>query len=234
MLRLSQVDAFYGDAQALWDVNLEVTSGEVVTLLGSNGAGKSTVLRAISGLLPIRKGEIVFDNTRLDKIDPFKIVGKGVAHVPEGRKVFPSMTVCDNLLAGAYDSKFWTQRAETIDRVFGLFPRLSDRRNQMAGTLSGGEQQMLAIGRGLMSTPRLLMLDEPSLGLAPKMVEMIFEIIININKGGTTILLNEQNAHIALQVASRAYVMETGRITLNGVASDLSNNEHIRSAYLGF
>jgi branched-chain amino acid transport system ATP-binding protein len=234
MLRLSQVDAFYGDAQALWDINLEVTSGEVVTLLGSNGAGKSTVLRAISGLLPIRKGEIVFDNTRLDKIDPFKIVGKGIAHVPEGRKIFPSMTVRDNLLTGAYDSKFWAQRVATIDKVFGLFPRLSDRRNQMAGTLSGGEQQMLAIGRGLMSNPRLLMLDEPSLGLAPKIVEMIFEIIININKDGTTILLNEQNAHIALQVASRAYVMEKGKITLSGVASDLSKNEHVRIAYLGF
>ena len=234
MLRLSQVDAFYGDAQALWDIDLEVTSGEVVTLLGSNGAGKSTVLRAISGLLPIRKGKIVFDNTRLDKIDPFKIVGTGIAHVPEGRKVFPSMTVRDNLLAGAYDSKFWALRGETIDRVFGLFPRLSDRRNQMAGTLSGGEQQMLAIGRGLMSNPRLLMLDEPSLGLAPKIVEMIFEIIININKDGTTILLNEQNAHIALQVASRAYVMETGKIILSGVASDLAKNEHVRIAYLGF
>jgi len=234
MLSLSQVDAFYGDAQALWDINLEVTSGEVVTLLGSNGAGKSTVLRAISGLLPIRKGEIVFDDTRLDKIDPFRIVGKGVAHVPEGRKIFPSMTVRDNLLAGAYHNKFWPTRYETIDKVFGLFPRLSDRRNQIAGTLSGGEQQMLAIGRGLMSNPRLLMLDEPSLGLAPKIVEMIFEIIVNINKNGTTILLNEQNAHIALQVANRAYVMETGKITLCGGASELSQNEHIRSAYLGF
>ena len=234
MLKLSQVDAFYGDAQALWDVELEVDSGEVVTLLGSNGAGKSTVLRAISGLLPIRKGAILFDDVRLDSIDPFKIVGQGVAHVPEGRKVFPSMTVKDNLLAGAYHSNFWGKREETLSSVFHIFPRLSDRRNQMAGTLSGGEQQMLAIGRGLMSSPRLLMLDEPSLGLAPKIVEMIFEIIININKNGTTILLNEQNAHIALQVANRAYVMETGKITLSGAASELADNAHVRSAYLGF
>jgi branched-chain amino acid transport system ATP-binding protein len=234
MLKLTQVDAFYGDAQALWDVELEVGSGEVVTLLGSNGAGKSTVLRAISGLLPIRKGEILFDDVRLDSIDPFKIVGQGVAHVPEGRKVFPSMTVKDNLLAGAYHSNFWGKREETLGGVFHIFPRLSDRRNQMAGTLSGGEQQMLAIGRGLMSSPRLLMLDEPSLGLAPKIVEMIFEIIININKNGTTILLNEQNAHIALQVANRAYVMETGKITLSGAASELADNAHVRSAYLGF
>jgi branched-chain amino acid transport system ATP-binding protein len=234
MLKLSQVDAFYGDAQALWDIDLEVSSGEVVTLLGSNGAGKSTVLRAISGMLPIRKGEIIFDGTRLDKIEPFKIVGKGIAHVPEGRKVFPSMTVRDNLLTGAYDSAFWPKRNGTVEKVFEIFPRLSDRRNQMAGTLSGGEQQMLAIGRGLMSNPRLLMLDEPSLGLAPKIVEMIFEIIISINNNGTTILLNEQNAHIALQVANRAYVMETGKITLSGSASDLSRDEHIRSAYLGF
>jgi branched-chain amino acid transport system ATP-binding protein len=234
MLKLTQVDAFYGDAQALWDVELEVGSGEVVTLLGSNGAGKSTVLRAISGLLPIRKGEILFDDVRLDSIDPFKIVGQGVAHVPEGRKVFPSMTVKDNLLAGAYHSNFWGKREETLGGVFHIFPRLSERRKQMAGTLSGGEQQMLAIGRGLMSSPRLLMLDEPSLGLAPKIVEMIFEIIININKNGTTILLNEQNAHIALQVANRAYVMETGKITLSGAASELADNAHVRSAYLGF
>lgn len=234
MLKLTQVDAFYGDAQALWDVELEVGSGEVVTLLGSNGAGKSTVLRAISGLLPIRKGEILFDDVRLDSIDPFKIVGQGVAHVPEGRKVFPSMTVKDNLLAGAYHSNFWGKREETLGGVFHIFPRLSERRNQIAGTLSGGEQQMLAIGRGLMSSPRLLMLDEPSLGLAPKIVEMIFEIIININKNGTTILLNEQNAHIALQVANRAYVMETGKITLSGAASELAGNAHVRSAYLGF
>ena len=234
MLKLSKVDAFYGDAQALWDVELEVDSGEVVTLLGSNGAGKSTVLRAISGLLPIRKGAIVFNTIRLDQIDPFKIVGQGIAHVPEGRKVFPSMTVRDNLLAGAYHSNFWSKREETLENVFHMFPQLSDRRNQMAGTLSGGEQQMLAIGRGLMSNPRLLMLDEPSLGLAPKIVEMIFEIILSINKSGTTILLNEQNAHIALQVANRAYVMETGKITLSGAASELASNAHIRSAYLGF
>jgi branched-chain amino acid transport system ATP-binding protein len=170
----------------------------------------------------------------LDSIDPFKIVGQGVAHVPEGRKVFPSMTVKDNLLAGAYHSNFWGKREETLGGVFHIFPRLSERRNQIAGTLSGGEQQMLAIGRGLMSSPRLLMLDEPSLGLAPKIVEMIFEIIININKNGTTILLNEQNAHIALQVANRAYVMETGKITLSGAASELADNAHVRSAYLGF
>jgi branched-chain amino acid transport system ATP-binding protein len=234
MLKLSQVDAFYGDAQALWDVELEVSAGEVVTLLGSNGAGKSTVLRAISGLLPIRKGAILFNDIRLDQIDPFKIVGEGIAHVPEGRKVFPSMTVRDNLLAGAYHANFWAKRDETLEQVFHIFPQLSDRRNQMAGTLSGGEQQMLAIGRGLMSNPRLLMLDEPSLGLAPKIVEMIFEIIVSINKSGTTILLNEQNAHIALQVANRAYVMETGKITLSGAAAELASNAHIRSAYLGF
>jgi len=233
MLILDELDVFYGDAQALWNVSLEVRQGEIVTLLGSNGAGKTTTLKTISGLLQPRKGQIRLGDIRLDQVEPFSIVQHGIAHVPEGRRLFANMTVTENLVVGAYNTNAWPDRYKTIETIYDMFPVLSERRRQLAGTLSGGEQQMVAIGRGLMSEPSLLMLDEPSLGLAPKIVETIFEILVNISKRGTTILLNEQNAQIALQIAHRAYVMETGRISLEGKASDLIQNEHVRRAYLG-
>jgi len=233
MLILDELDVFYGDAQALWDVSLEVRKGEIVTLLGSNGAGKSTTMKTISGLLHPRKGQIQLGDIRLDQVEPCSIVRYGIAHVPEGRRLFPNMTISENLLVGAYHTDVWPERYKTIELIYGLFPVLRERMNQLAGTLSGGEQQMVAIGRGLMSEPSLLMLDEPSLGLAPKIVEMIFQILVDISHKGTTILLNEQNAQIALQIAHRAYVMETGRISLEGEAADLIQNEHVRKAYLG-
>jgi branched-chain amino acid transport system ATP-binding protein len=233
MLSLRDLDVFYGDAQALWGVHLEVAQGEIVTLLGSNGAGKTTTLKAISGLLRPRRGEIRLGEVRLDQLDSSRMVAQGIAHVPEGRRLFPNMTVEENLLVGAYNTAFWPDRFTVRERMFKTFPILSERRGQLAGTLSGGEQQMLAIGRGLMSRPRILMLDEPSLGLAPKIVEMIFEIVVDINGQGTTILLIEQNAHIALQVAHRGYVMETGRIAMEGAAGDLAQDQHVKKAYLG-
>ena len=233
MLRLVDVDVFYGDAQALWNVSLEVTQGEIVTLLGSNGAGKSTTLRTISGLLRPRRGEVRLGETRLDRIDASSMVNYGIAHVPEGRRLFPNMTVEENLLVGAYNNKVWAGRRHTLGRVYEIFRRLGERRRQLAGTLSGGEQQMLAIGRALMCEPAMLMLDEPSLGLAPKVVEMIFRVLVDINRNGTTILLIEQNAQIALQVAHRGYVMETGRIAMKGKAQELMQNEHVQKAYLG-
>jgi len=233
MLSLSNLDVFYGDAQALWDVSLEVAQGEIVTLLGSNGAGKSTTLKTISGLLRPKKGRITLGEVRLDTIEPSSIVGHGIAHVPEGRRLFPNMTVSENLRVGAYNAAAWNGRQQIIETVYGIFPILSERRSQLAGTLSGGEQQMLAIGRALMSKPTVLMLDEPSLGLAPKVVEAIFGILVEINQQGTTILLIEQNAHIALQVAHRGYVMETGRISIKGRAEELSQDEHVKKAYLG-
>jgi branched-chain amino acid transport system ATP-binding protein len=233
MLVLNDINVSYGDAQALWNVSMEVRKGEVVALLGSNGAGKTTTLMTISGLLHPRKGQICLDNLRLDRIEPSNIVTYGVAHVPEGRRLFPNMTVAENLLVGAYNSNAWVERLKIMQIICQIFPILAERKNQLAGTLSGGEQQMVAIGRGLMSKPAILMLDEPSLGLAPKVVEMIFETLVDINKKGTTILLIEQNAQIALQVAHRGYVMETGRISLEGKASDLIQNEHVKKAYLG-
>lgn len=233
MLFLDKLDVFYGDAQALWNVSLEVHKGEIVTLLGSNGAGKTTTLKTISGLLHPRKGEVRLGDIRLDQVEPSSIVRHGIAHVPEGRRLFPNMKVAENLIVGAYNTNAWPDRNKTIETIYEIFPVLSERKGQLAGTLSGGEQQMVAIGRGLMSEPSLLMLDEPSLGLAPKIVEMIFQILVNISKKGTTIMFNEQNAQLALQIAHRAYVMETGRISLEGEASDLSQNEHVRKAYLG-
>jgi branched-chain amino acid transport system ATP-binding protein len=233
MLILDELDVFYGDAQALWDVSLEVRQGEIVTLLGSNGAGKTTTMKTISGLLHPRKGQIQLGDIRLDQVEPYSIVRHGIAHVPEGRRLFPNMTIGENLFVGAYHTDVWPERHKTVERIYDIFPVLSERKNQLAGTLSGGEQQMVAIGRGLMSEPTLLMLDEPSLGLAPKIVEMIFQILVDISHKGTTILLNEQNAQIALQIAHRAYVMETGRISLEGEASDLVQNEHVGKAYLG-
>jgi branched-chain amino acid transport system ATP-binding protein len=233
MLALRDLDVFYGDAQALWNVSMAVREGEIVTLLGSNGAGKTTTLKTISGLLHPKKGEIRLDSIRLDKVEPSSIVSYGVAHVPEGRKLFPNMTVTENLLVGAYNTNAWGDRHKTLQTVYEIFLVLAERKNQLAGTLSGGEQQMVAIGRALMSKPTILMLDEPSLGLAPKVVETIFETLVEINRKGTTILLIEQNAQIALQVANRGYVMETGQISLEGKTVDLMQNDHVRKAYLG-
>ncbi len=233
MLELHQVDAFYGDAQALWEVSLRVEDGAIVTLLGSNGAGKTTTLKTISGLLHPRNGSIHLDGVRIDRIDPYAIVLRGVAHVPEGRRLFSNMTVLENLTIGAYIPQAWAKRAEALQQAFSLFPILEERKHQLAGTLSGGEQQMLAIARGLMAQPKLLMLDEPSLGLAPLIVEQIFSILRDINRHRVTILLIEQNANIALQVAHRGYVLETGRIRLAGQAPELLQNDHVKRAYLG-
>lgn len=233
MLTLSNLEVFYGDAQALWDVSMEVRKGEIVTLLGSNGAGKSTTLKTISGLLRPRKGEIRFGGVCIDKLEPSNIIKNGISHVPEGRRLFTNMTVMENLMVGAYNTDAWEHRHESLQMAYEIFPLLRQRKGQLAGTLSGGEQQMLAIGRGLMSRPTLLMLDEPSLGLAPKVVEMIFQVLLGLNKEGMTVLLIEQNAHMALQVAHRGYVMETGRLSLEGKAEDLIQNEQIKKTYLG-
>lgn len=233
MLIISNINVFYGDAQALWGISMEVRNREIVTLLGSNGAGKSTTLKAISGLLSLKKGEIHFGEIRIDNVDPFNIVKYGISHVPEGRRLFPNMTVMENLIIGSYNTEAWKRRLENIYKIYEIFPLLEQRKNQLAGTLSGGEQQMLAIGRGLMSKPSFLMLDEPSLGLAPKMVDTIFQTLRDINKKGMTILLIEQNAQLALQIANRGYVMETGRISIEGEAEDLIQNEQIKKTYLG-
>jgi len=234
MLEVKGVSAFYGDAQALWDVSFHVNEGEIVTLIGSNGAGKSTMLKVISALLPPAKGTIKLFDTRIDRLPPHRIVELGVAHIPEGRRLWPGMSVLENLELGAYTPQARAVKDQTLEWVFELFPRLAERKNQLAGTLSGGEQQMLAIGRGLLSKPKLLMLDEPSLGLAPFLVAEVFEVIKQINKEGVTILLVEQNVHHALELAHRGYVLETGRIVLEGRSEELLQDEHVRTAYLGF
>jgi len=234
LLKVEDLKIFYGSIEALKGISLTVDEGEIVTVLGANGAGKSTLLRAISGLLPIHKGKIKFNEQELNSVKAFKIVIAGISHVPEGRKVFVTLTVEENLNLGAYirrkDKKYID---ESKERVYSLFPILKKRRNQLSGTLSGGEQQMLAMGRGLMSTPRILLLDEPSLGLAPLLVKQIFKIIREINSQGTAILLVEQNARKALSIADRGYVLETGNITISGLASDLRKNQKVREAYLG-
>jgi branched-chain amino acid transport system ATP-binding protein len=233
MLEINGIDVFYGDAQALWEVSLQVKEKEIVTLLGGNGAGKSTTLRAVSGLLKPRKGSISLAGVRLDRINPHQIILQGLSHVPEGRRLFANMTVMDNLLAGAYTPAAWKNREAAIQGMVEIFPILKERRNQLAGTLSGGEQQMCAIARAMVSQPRVLLLDEPSLGLAPVIVERIFEVVQKINENGVTVLLVEQNAHIALQIAHRGYVIETGRMVLEGVAAELLQNDYIKKAYLG-
>lgn len=234
LLNVKDLQIYYGSIEALKGISLEVDEGEIVTVLGANGAGKSTLLRAISGLLPIRGGKIEFDEKELNNVPAFKIVMKGISHVPEGRKVFATLTVEENLNLGAYiQRKDIKVVKEAKERVFNLFPILKSRRNQLAGTLSGGEQQMLAIGRGLMSAPRVLLLDEPSLGLAPFLVKQIFQIIREINSQGIAILLVEQNARKALNVANRGYVLETGNITISGLSSDLRSNQKVQEAYLG-
>ncbi|ADU50769.1 amino acid/amide ABC transporter ATP-binding protein 2, HAAT family [Thermaerobacter marianensis DSM 12885] len=233
MLRVDDLHVFYGPIHALKGVSLAVEEGEIVTLIGANGAGKTTLLRAISGLTPPRRGTIHFQGRSLLRRLPEDIVRLGVSHVPEGRRIFANLTVQENLELGAFLRNDRAELARDLQRVFDLFPRLRERLHQLAGTLSGGEQQMLAIGRALMARPRLLLLDEPSLGLAPLLVRTIFDVIREINGQGTTILLVEQNAHMALSVAHRAYVLETGRIVLEGPAEALRQSEAIRAAYLG-
>jgi len=230
LLRLDSVEAGYRDLVAVREVSLEVRAGEVVALIGGNGAGKTTTLRAISGLLPLRRGRIEFEGERIDGRASAQVVARGLAHVPEGRQLFPSMSVRENLELGARDR---AARAATLESVFALFPRLRERERQVAGTLSGGEQQMCAIGRGLMARPRLLLLDEPSLGLAPVMVRLIFETLKAINEAGTTILLVEQNVARALALSHRAYVIENGRIVLDGPREALQQSPHVKQAYLG-
>jgi len=217
----------------LWDLSFNVDEGEVITIVGSNGVGKTTTLRAVAGVLHPRSGGITFLGKRIDAVPAHKIVEEGIAHIMEGRKLFSYMTVRENLELGAYTPRAWKRREKTLEWVHELFPILKEREKQLAGTLSGGEQQMLAIGRGLMSMPKLLMLDEPSLGLAPKLVLLVFDIIRRINKEGVTVLLVEQNVHHALTLANRGYVLETGRITLEGKGKELLENPLVKKAYLG-
>ena len=234
MLEVEKINVFYGDAQALWDVSLTVCKGEIVTLVGSNGSGKSTTLKAISGLASPSSGEISLEETRIDRMAAHRIVEMGVAQIPEGRRLWPGLSVRENLELGAYTKAARAVRDETMEWVLGLFPLLKARRDQLAGTLSGGEQQMLAIGRGLLSCPKLLILDEPSLGLAPLLVAEVFETIQKINREGMTILLVEQNVNHALAISNRGYVLETGRIVLSGKGKELLADEHVKTAYLGF
>jgi branched-chain amino acid transport system ATP-binding protein len=233
LLELSGVDVAYGDLPALSGVDLVVELGETLSVVGANGAGKTTLLRTISGLLRPRRGELRFEGEPIDRLACHRIVERGVVHVPEGRKVFGSLTVRENLELGSYTRAAKARRADSLERVFTLFPRLRERAGQAAGTLSGGEQQMLAIGRALMTLPKLLMLDEPSLGLAPLIVKEIFRIIGEINRAGTTVLLVEQNTRQALALSRRGYVLENGRVALSGSGETLLGNEHVRRAYLG-
>jgi branched-chain amino acid transport system ATP-binding protein len=233
LLRVDGIEVGYGDLTAVRDVSLEVREGEAVALIGANGAGKTTTLRAVSGLLPLRRGRIEFEGQRLDRLTSAQIVARGLAHVPEGRQLFPTMTVRENLELGARTPAARASVRDSLAQVFDLFPRLQERAAQLAGTLSGGEQQMCAIGRGLMARPRLLMLDEPSLGLAPVMVKATFEDLGRINGRGITILLVEQNVLRSLHLAHRGYVLENGRMTLSGARNDLLASGHIKQAYLG-
>ncbi len=233
MLKIDNIDVYYGAIHALKGISLEVNEGEIVTIIGANGAGKSTTLRTISGLLKPKTGSITFLGQNIAGVRAHEIVKKGISQVPEGRRVFAEMTVMENLDLGAFVRKDKAGIQQDLKHVFELFPRLEERKNQSAGTLSGGEQQMLAMGRALMSRPKLLLLDEPSMGLAPLLIKEIFNIIVDINKSGTTVLLVEQNANMALSIANRAYVLETGRITLSGKAQDLAASEDVRKAYLG-
>lgn len=233
MLKVKEIDVYYGAIQALKKVSIEVEQGSIVTLIGANGAGKTSTLKSISGLLRPRNGSIEFEQQDISKKAPEKIVEMGISQVPEGRRVFPDLTVLENLEMGAYLRKEKKKIEDDLESVFMRFPRLQERRKQLAGTLSGGEQQMLAIGRALMATPKLMLMDEPSMGLAPLLVKEIFEIIKDINEKGTTILLIEQNANMALSIADKAYVIETGEIVLEGTASELLRSDKVKKAYLG-
>lgn len=234
MLELKQIDVYYGNIQALWGVTLSVKEGEVIVIVGSNGAGKSTILRTISGINKVRKGSMEFDGQRIDLLRADEIVQLGISMVPEGRELFPRLSVRENLeLGAAYIDRAYSQRVETLGWIYSLFPILEERESQLAGTLSGGEQQMVAIGRALMSRPRILMFDEPSLGLAPLMVEEVFRTVAKVSQEGVTILLVEQNVRQSLKMAHRAYVLENGRIVLSGSGKDIIANKHVKEAYLG-
>ena len=232
MLNVKDINVYYGAIHAVRNVSLEVHAGEIVSIIGANGAGKSTILKTLVGLLRSKTGDICLDGQSIANLSPAAIVRQGIALVPEGRRVFPRLSVEDNLLLGAYARKD-NEVPRDINRIYEMFPRLFERKKQNAGTLSGGEQQMLATGRGMMSRPRLLLLDEPSMGLAPLLVNQIFETILDINEQGTTILLVEQNAHMALSIADRGYVLETGEVVLAGQAEELFDNDEVRCAYLG-
>lgn len=233
MLQVNDLDVFYGDAQALWEVSMSITEGEVVAVIGSNGAGKSTLVNAIMGVLPARRGSVVLDEVDLTKVPGHKTCRAGVAIVPEGRRLFPHLTVMDNLDLGAFNKSARQHHDESLESVLALFPRLSERRSQLAGSLSGGEQQMVAIGRALMARPRLLLMDEPSLGLAPVVVDEVFEVMESVRSRGVSVLLVEQNVERALAISSRAYLLSEGRIIMEGTADDLSNDPEVRRAVLG-
>lgn len=233
MLKVEDLKVYYGMIQALKGISFEVNEGEVIALIGANGAGKTTILHTITGLIPAKEGKITFQNTNLLKTPAHKIVAMGMAHVPEGRRIFQELTVLENLKLGAYTRKDKREMEDTLQMVYKKFPRLEERKEQIAGTLSGGEQQMLAMGRALMSHPKIILMDEPSMGLSPLYVNEIFKIIQEISQLGTTVLLVEQNAKKALSIADRGYVLETGKIVLEGKASDLINNEAVKKAYLG-
>ena len=233
MLEIKNITVAYGLATALWDVSLSVQDGKIVSMIGSNGAGKSTTMKTISGVVHPRSGTISLDGERIDHFAPHQIAHKGVSHVPEGRKIFPFLSTVDNLRMGALPVKDPKRIGELMKKVFELFPILGERQNQAGGTLSGGQQQMLAIGRGLMSDPKILLLDEPSLGLAPIVVDAVFDVIVQLNRQGHTLLLVEQNAYRSLEIAHYAYVLETGKMTLEGEASTLIDNPHVKKAYLG-
>ena len=233
LLEIKDLEVNYGVIKAIKGVSFDVNEGEIIALIGANGAGITTILHTITGLIQAKKGSIVFDGKELTKTPPHKIVSMGMAHVPEGRRIFQQLSVLENLKLGAYTRKDKSEIASTLKMVYERFPRLEERKNQVAGTLSGGEQQMLAMGRALMSKPRIILMDEPSMGLSPLLVSEIFDIIKVINESGTTVLLVEQNAKKALSIADRAYVLETGKITLSGDAKDLINDESVKKAYLG-
>jgi len=233
MLRIRKLNFAYGDLQVLWEVDLDVNAGEIVTVVGANGAGKSTILKNVSRLVRPTSGSVTLGDVDLGHLQSHQVVEHGVIQVPEGRRIFPEMTVVENLRMGSFVKATRKDRERNMDRVFSLFPRLAERRGQLGGTMSGGEQQMLAIGRGLMGNPKLLLLDEPSLGLSPLLVKNIFEIIKEINKQGTTILLVEQNVYQSLHISTRAYVLETGRVVLSGTGAELLGNDHVRKAFLG-
>jgi branched-chain amino acid transport system ATP-binding protein len=233
VLEIKNITVAYGLATALWDVSLSVQDGKIVSMIGSNGAGKSTTLKTISGVVHPRSGTISLDGERIDHFAPHQIAHKGVSHVPEGRKIFPFLSTVDNLRMGALPVKDPKRIGELMKKVFELFPILGERQNQAGGTLSGGQQQMLAIGRGLMSDPKILLLDEPSLGLAPLVVDTVFDVIVQLNRQGHTLLLVEQNAYRSLEISHYAYVLETGKMTLEGEASTLIDNPHVKKAYLG-
>jgi branched-chain amino acid transport system ATP-binding protein len=233
MLKVSGIDVFYGDLQVLWDVSFEVRDKEILVLVGANGAGKSTTLKTISVLLKPRKGTIEFDGVRLDQLPPDRVIGQGVVHVPEARRLFREMSVEENLIMGSLSPEAKKKRMQTMEWVYELFPRMKERRKQAAGTMSGGEQQMCAIGRGLMALPKVLMFDEPSLGLSPILVQEVFQIAKRINREGVTVMLVEQNVRQTLAMCDRAYVLENGRVVLEGTGKNLMDDPHVKEAYLG-